>query len=201
MFNAQDVADKVGIGNSTVRLWARQFEIPRERKGTKWVYSDEAMDIFKAIKSMRENEHGMDTIRRTISKDVTVPSSSHELVSVQAVSDNRKEDLLDDIEKVMERALAKNNELSEKYARATYTIGQQDERIRALEETVQKQVRKIEGLNEEIKLLPEPTELEPEIDTAAQEELNELKAKLEILEEENSQLKASVWSKFKRFFK
>ena len=78
-------------------------------------------------------------------------------------------------------AILEQNGLSEKYARATYTIGQQEERIHNLE-------AQLEAAREQIKTLPSP------------QQMIQLEQEVLTLKKQATEKKISFWAKLKTLF-
>jgi len=148
-YSAKEVSEIIGIGESTARTWARDFEIEHKRKGLKMLFSKDALDIFKTVQQLRESDAGQNTIRRTI--------HPNQAVAEQESSSNMTDMLLTEqesvtaqsviIKTVVAQAIQENNELAEKYALACRHIG-------SLEEQVKNLTTLTESQSQHLKLLP-----------------------------------------------
>lgn len=190
--DTKQMSEEIEIAESTVRTWTKQFKIPHKRKGVKLVFSEEASTLFKTIKNLKSDQHGMNTIRAKIGIDRhdnqhdSMTTDMIENFSSHSQHDNRHVNMTtvieSSIEKSINQAIQNNNELSEKYARATYTLGQQERDISYLE-------KENTTLKEQLNQLPSPDKWES------------LQKKLKALEEENKQLKNIWWFKLFPFLK
>lgn len=202
-----DISDAVGIARSTVREWTRQYDIPHHRKKGKIVFSDEAQAIFESILQLKEKDAGMATIRRSIGSSSFSPHQEHgdAMTATSAPQPNHGDDMSTVIETSIERAISRNNDLAEKYARACHEIGKLE--------------NEVFHLKERLALLPSPTEvikLESSFEASqakiealekknnslpSQEEYEALKVKYEVIEEENQQLRSGWWYRLSNAFK
>lgn len=123
---AQEIAEHLNLGNTTVKEWSSKFGIPRERRGVKWVYPSESLEIFETVKRLRNDGKGVNTIRQYIHQ----PPDKE---PIEARQSSGTDSLIGEVERIMEKKFLQHNDLAEKISRATYTIGQQEERIKTLE--------------------------------------------------------------------
>lgn len=200
-YSAKDIARILDIGESTARLWAREFDIPKQKNKRK-VYDKEALEIFETIKSLRLKDAGYNTITKVIKENDLAPTKRSLASSKQTLSQEFKKSIqseiksgIEDAKQVLSTEISKNNELAEKYARATFEIGQLQERVKHLEE-------KLESKEDEIKLLPAALEHE-KLKMRAESQQSELESKNQQIEDLQKQLKIEQtmpwWKKlFKR---
>jgi DNA-binding transcriptional MerR regulator len=163
--STEEVLKDLKISESTLKNWEKQFQIKKSRgPGNKKRYDQEAMDVLRLVKGMRDQDRGFETIQRIIrERNVeAAPASqvpagqptdkegvSQAVVPVEnnapapVVSEpptswlNDKQDIITEIV----NAIHEQTELSEKFARATYSIGQLEAEKRAL----QAQVEELKG--------------------------------------------------------
>lgn len=143
-----EVSDALGIPQPTIKHWLGQLPIPAEKDGAgRWRFSDDALEVLKTVKALRDEDRTFNTIRRVIGEPATSASQS-------AMSDERQADepqlspderpsavderaLAETVSAtVMPRmleALAAQNEIAEKYARAAHQIGTLEATIKAIE--------------------------------------------------------------------
>lgn len=125
-YTSKEIAEVLDISHSTVRNWGRKFDIPRENKiGKGWIYDEEARRIFETIKSLRSDDCGYDTITRRLAPDNhECQSDSHDNQSDTHDNHPIIKSLANEFQTVMKTELSAANQLAEKYARATYEIGE-----------------------------------------------------------------------------
>lgn len=154
---AQEIAEHLNLGNTTVKEWSSKFGIPRERRGVKWVYPSEALEIFETVKRLRDDGKGVNTIRQYIhqppDKEPIGNHQSSDSYPTEARQSTGADSLIIEVERIMEKKFLQHNDLAEKISRATYTIGQQEERIKTLE-------RDLQAAQETVQLLVQPDQLE-----------------------------------------
>lgn len=123
-----EVAKLLNISVNTLRLWQKIFDIPiqRDDKNNR-VYNTEAIELIKQIKALRDEGQGINAIKKS-------------LINICDNSINT----CDNIRAIIKAEIQEQTELSEKYAKATYMIGQLEEKVKTYEN--------------KIKLLPVPDE-------------------------------------------
>jgi len=135
--NINEVAEKLGIHTQTLRRWEKEIpilDIKRDSKGHRF-YSDSDVDILQKILALQAE--GKD-FKRILS----ILSSTYDKVDVNLnsacnqVEYNLSTSLVVQLKEEIKSVIVENTELAEKYARATYTIGQQEEKIKSLEEKI-----------------------------------------------------------------
>lgn len=177
----KEISHLLGVSISTVKSWADQFDIPSERHGHKRVFDTEALKVFKTIQNLKDKNSGFVTIQKVLSDSNQLNRSPDDRQAGQ------------EIEILIEKAVSRQNEIAEKYARATFEIGQLQERVRVLETAKEK----LEG---SLQLLPDSTEWRLAQESQAQQayKIAELTANLESMKAENMELKRknkSWWAK------
>lgn len=163
--STEEVLKDLKISESTLKNWEKQFQIKKSRgPGNKKRYDQEAMDVLRLVKGMRDKDRGFETIQRIIRERAleAAPASqvpagqptdkegvSQAVVPVETQAPapvvneppttwlNDKQDIITEIV----NAIHEQTELSEKFARATYSIGQLEAEKRAL----QSQVEELKG--------------------------------------------------------
>lgn len=157
-YSSDMIATQIGVPQDAVETWAEEFQIPYRQRGVSRNFEQEALDVIKTIKNLKDCNRGYDTIRQKIEVSYpglwNSPAPATGLPSIQAL-----EKL---IAETVERSLTQKwndlisqlgnlNELAEQFAQASYTIGQMTEKARSLEETNYR-------LRAQLKLLPTPDE-------------------------------------------
>lgn len=150
-----EAAKRLGIPQSTIKTWLNNLPIPSalDSRGRRR-FDDGSLEILAAIKELRGKDKGYETIRRHIRPEPdrgsagTNPSSPMGELETSWGSP-------DDIRAIVVEAMKSENGLAEKYARATYSIGQLEERVATLNS-------QLEEAREKIKLLEAP-KAEPEV--------------------------------------
>lgn len=186
--SSKDIAKKLGIAPSTARQWANRFNVPKQNHGKKTTYTKEALDVLMRVKDMRSKGNGYNTIQKLL--DVKNISSTADKNSDASLT---QQDLENTVQTVIDKALKENGSLSEKYARATFEIGQLQERVKHLEE-------KLESKEDEIKLLPAALEYE-KLKMRTESQQSELESKNKLIKELQKQLnfeQSKPW--WKKFF-
>lgn len=142
----------------------REGIIQRTKKGTSWKYSEEAKSVLEIVRNLRAEDKGYDTIVRRLAPDERkYDTNIHEQASAQRKTNvNQSQDerelnarpthiiarsapderelsarIINEMEEMVSRQLTNNNELAEKYARASFEIGQLQERVANLEDKLQ----------------------------------------------------------------
>jgi DNA-binding transcriptional MerR regulator len=156
-YSSDMIASQIGVNQQQIDTWAEEFSIPYRQKGVSRNFEQEAMDVLKTIKNLKDCNRGTDTIRQKI--EVTHPSVWDGPPATGLPSAQAMEKLVaDTIERCFEKKwgqliheLGDLNELAEKYAQASYSIGQMTEQGRLLEELNLR-------LRSQLKILPSPDE-------------------------------------------
>lgn len=185
--DTKQMAELLNIAKSTVRTWTKQFDIPYKRKGVKLLFSDESYELFQQVQSLKAKHYDMNSIRAKLSDnhhDSLSNKGSNEDIATYQKDDDHQVPMSTVIESTVERsinqAIKDNNELSEKYSRATYTIGQQERDIQHLTYQVQQISRLLE--EKEKQLNARPTQ---ELLMMQQERIKALEEDLELVREQH----------------
>jgi len=156
-YSSDMIASQIGVPQQAVESWAEEFRIPFQQRGVSRNFEQEAFDVLKTIKNLKDCNRGFDTIRQKI--EVTHPAvwdgpPASGLPSAQALEKligETVERCLDQKWEQLMGQIGNLNDLAEKFAQASYTIGQMTEQARALEEINSR-------LRAQLKILPSPDE-------------------------------------------
>jgi DNA-binding transcriptional MerR regulator len=164
---AAEAADALGVHHNTIKHWIAHLPIPAEKDSAgRWRFGPEAVEVLKAIKELRDQDRSFDTIRVRIDKQAPgssqepaeVPTNNHQEPANQPPTvDGRDLAAIVGASLVPQvvEALQANNELAEKYARATYEIGKltsDNEHLRQALASAQERIALLEAPKPE----PEP---------------------------------------------
>lgn len=142
-----EVADKPGVSQSTVKAQAKLYGItPQIIKNTAY-YPENVVDIFKTIASLSETGAGLTTIKKRIGSDVPQPSPAEATPAPDLAQ------IIPAITEAVQATVERNNDLAEKYARATYRIGELEAEARAYQAQIDAQA-------EQLAIMPAHGELE-----------------------------------------
>ncbi len=197
-----ELAERLNIGEDTLQEWENVFniDVPRNESNQR-IYSEDDLKLFQAIKSLRDNDNGIETIGRKLSikKIVPVPPQPSEAdENITQTIPRTIENLIRDNQKyVMETLDAKLSpiiDLSHNYSFATYEIG----KLQAEKEHLE---QKATELNEKIKNLLESTNKDfigfqrqiEKLTTEKNQEIEKLKSENEALKEI---INKKWWGKF-----
>ncbi|MBF2055207.1 MAG: helix-turn-helix domain-containing protein [Candidatus Sericytochromatia bacterium] len=189
-YSLAEVAKITGKSEKTISRWIKSGKLPAIRHGTGYLIDeadiplrlDPSLDRHAFIQQkLLEPDHVADMPVSTHSGRVDI----HNLLDVASLFSNgqvERKSSIDNISQMLqkhhsdvEKIIREQNELAEKYARATYKIGQLEERNRLLEENNLK-------LEQKMSLLPPPEQWQ---DT--RQELLQLKDHLKQTEAEHQQ--------------
>lgn len=178
MHTTKTLSKKLGVNPATLRLWIRELKIPSQKQGNKLVFSPEVLDLLESVKDMRNDNCGFNTITKKIKPVITEElqcndEDNHDNYTVIL------EEMKRDFSKTVEDKIQSQNELSEKYARATYEIGMLTEKVNTLESELKLLPSQSEATINQYKL----QELQKESRSLSQtvEELNEVTSKQALL--------------------
>lgn len=185
-FTPAKMAEEVGVGVTTIKTWSKELNIlPQKNSSGRNFFSESDAEVFKRVKELRNENKGLDSIRSIINSEFNLEqdSSSESAVSTGSSSDYNPMSI-ELVKQEIRSALAENNDLADRYAKATYTIGKLEERIIFQEEQIKQQ-------EESIKLLPAANELQlKEADIRSLESKNEqLHSEIERLQQDNLKMK------------
>lgn len=154
MFQQEQLAKEVGVDSDTLNNWVNELKIPLPEK-----YQQNAIQILKLVKSLKDKDCGFQTIQRQIQVDYPELKADSSQADYTAFMPETMSTGVDELsqhfaslsEQVMK--LGELGELAEKYAQANYNIGQMSMQMRQLEDENHR-------LKAQVKLLPTPEEWE-----------------------------------------
>lgn len=219
---AKDLANQSDIGESTVRLWTNQFNIPTYKKKNKLFYSEDALHTLELIKSMKNQNCGVDTIQRKLAPSnepmMDGPEVNHFMYGAH------DSDIEDDSNDIEEFQTALESRMT--YAEATKAmetvvnsamaaaLEKQSQELRALYDKLTEQALELGGireknftlqtqnefLHEQLQTLPQPIEVERrEVKIQAQDEkINDLLETNKAKEAEIERLRLELEAEKKR---
>lgn len=183
-YSLADVAKIIGKSEKTISRWIKSGKLPAVKHGTGYLIEEkdiplkpdaslERQDFIQKQLLSRGSMDPSPTPPALLSRGVDM-NTAMEMSSFIAGGqvDMRMQNLdsfnmmLQKHQREVEKIIREQNELAEKYARATYKIGQLEERNRLLEENSQK-------LEQKMSLLPLPEQW-----NSSQKEMGELKDNL-----------------------
>lgn len=143
-----EASEATGIPQPTIKHWLGQgLPIPAEKDSAgRWRFGADALAVLRAVKQLREQDRTFDTIRRRIDPELSDSSSS---LGGESSTDERPltiderelntdertlaESLAAAVVPQLVQALEAQNAQAEKYARATYEIGELRATLKATE--------------------------------------------------------------------
>lgn len=159
LMTSRQVATALDVPYSTLRGWAKKYAIPatETRADGAGLYSDSGVAIFSRIKELLGSGKGK------VDVESIAPILLQEFSILREVSDPSQtptgggpevpgadlQHMQQIITTAVQAVIREENELAEKYARATYEIGSLTERVKQLEEQ-----------KAELKLLADPQQLQ-----------------------------------------
>lgn len=87
----QQIADRLGVGVTTVRQWADRLGIEGGRTSSgKRIFTDDEVRVFEVVASLRGQDLGLDTIARRIGRvsNGHHAEDDHDLTTVRNATDN-----------------------------------------------------------------------------------------------------------------
>jgi len=181
-YSLAEVAKIIGKSEKTISRWIKSGKIPAIRHGTGYLISEQDIPLKldlgvdrHTLIQQRLLEPGLQTESTGMSHG-SGRVDIHNLIDVATLITGGQADRKNSFEHIsqmlqkhhsdVEHIIREQNELAEKYARATYKIGQMEERNRLLEEHNLK-------LEQKMSLLPPPEQWQ-----SARQELTQLKEDL-----------------------
>lgn len=178
-YSLAEVAKITGKSEKTISRWIKSGKLPAVRQGTGYLINEEDIPLKVSADTDRHTYihqrllHYQDEPESLGKKNDKRPVDMQEILgmaSIIANGQNERTHAADNLSSMFEKhqsevqkIIKEQNELAEKYARATYQIGQLEERNRFLEES---NVR----LEKKITLLPPPEQWQ-----STREELKEVR--------------------------
>lgn len=140
------VADEIGIPANTIKTWLHQFENIGAAKDPagRWRFTPEAEDVLRQIHTLRLDGRTMDTVRRRLDDDSTADEQpqSEQAPEPGSVTDEPRstapasldtDELAAIVTASVVQAIQAQSEQAERYARATYRVGELEATVRAVE--------------------------------------------------------------------
>lgn len=162
-----EAAKRLQVAKSTLKDWLDELPIPTETDSRGRRRLDlEALAVLETVKDLRNQNHGLATIRRRIvSVEIEQPDSDgqqpgdgwNEPDKSRTTADQEPNRI--DAEALVSQVIAAirvETEQSEKYARAAHRIGELEERCRSLEEQLTQRDRQLTEFRQKIELLEAP---------------------------------------------
>ena len=118
IMNVVEAAKELKITPNTLRIWEKIFNIPVPRNNRGRIYNEKLLDVFNLIKELKASNKEQEEIKSII--EINLDSK---IVSDESKIDSKIESK-DDIRAMIKAEIQEQTELSEKYAKATYKIGQ-----------------------------------------------------------------------------
>jgi len=146
--STSDIADSLGLSQSTVKAYQKLYSIPRQIVKGRAVYPENAIEIFRAVSSLAESGAGLNTIRKRIGADTPQITPDEAKPGLDAAQ------LIPAITEAVQQTIERSNDLAEKYARATYRIGELEAEARGYQAQIAAQ-------DEQLALLQAPKEEKP----------------------------------------
>lgn len=134
------VADEIGVPANTIKTWLHQLDfIPAEKDSAgRWRFPSDAEEVLRQIHALRLDGRSLNTVRRRLDEGSTAAEQVEGEMPQEAVKQaDEPRSTTDEIAEVVTAAVVQaiqaQTEQAEKYARATYEIGELRERVRGLE--------------------------------------------------------------------
>ena len=146
------VAEKLDVPASTIKRWSEQFPVNayKDDRG-RMRFKPDSVRVLEIIKSLRDEDRGPATITRLVSSEWAAigPETGPSSIPVQSQTEPGSSQptaapsmdagsLVEQITAAVTMAIRTDNELAEKYARATFEIGTLQERVAQLQEREQR---------------------------------------------------------------
>lgn len=127
-------ADRLDVPLSTLKAWLERLELPLpvDSRGRR-LLDDEALEVLRTVRALRERDLGYDTIRRKLVQD-GVPVGAPPATAAGPSLDGAA--LADQVKAAVHQALGEQTFLAQAYAEATREIGRLEERVAALQGTL-----------------------------------------------------------------
>lgn len=135
-----EVAERLDVPQTTIRTWVSQLPIPAKQDSRgRHRFDEDAIAVLEAIKKLRTEDAGYNTIRRVIEPATSSNGEATNIEQEGSVEQRATTDgvgskaLVAEVVAEVVAVIRGENEQAEKYARATHRIGELEERVRALE--------------------------------------------------------------------
>lgn len=168
--STKEVAERIGVSPSTVKNWAARLPIPhhKDSQGNLRYPADEALPILETIKGLREEQRGYETIRRVIvlepgpsQADDTPETGPSQASARPEASPLETAAIVEAVTASVVQAIQGQTEQGEKYARATYRVGELEATVKALEAERERLAGELADARQQIALLAAPKPARP----------------------------------------
>lgn len=159
-YNGLTVAKMIGVGESTIRRWTADFNIPFAEIGGQRLYNDQAVEVMRQIQALRDQKVNAEDIKLNIAKGLEAAGggeTSQAQKPDESPGETRRmlEELRSDLKahsqqiaESLNAAVSESGRMADRYAESQREIG----RIEAL---LQMTDRQLQEAKQAAKLLPE----------------------------------------------
>lgn len=144
---ASDAAKHLGVGLTTLKTWAERVGVGEKTSSGLWLFTEQDMHVLGVVQMLRADDRGFDTITRRLQSELPErngPADDTES-PVPGGAGHYPAMSPDEMRGLIVDAIQGQTELAEKYARATYEIGD----LRATVRHLQAQLEEKEQLLQE----------------------------------------------------
>jgi DNA-binding transcriptional MerR regulator len=136
-----EAAEALGVAKTTLKTWLDRLPIPmgQDSRGRR-IIGEDGIAVLQTIRSLREEDNGYATIRRKIEEEPTSGRPDESTVTIFAAdlepASGRPQVNRADTAAIVEAvtaAIASQTDMAERYARATYRIGELEATVKAIE--------------------------------------------------------------------
>ena len=168
----QEVCDQTGIPRTKLKYWVQVLglPVPKDGKGA-WRWTPDLLEQLALVQQLREIDgRTLESVRRVIGEPMDSSATDHgeDLDSPEAGrgEPNDKhvcqgEDLADALVPRLVEALTAQNDLGERYAKATYQIGKLEADSTHLLERAERAERELAEARQQLALLTAPKPARP----------------------------------------
>ncbi len=124
-------AERLDVPLSTLKAWLERIDLPlpMDSRGRR-LLDDEALEVLRTVRALRDRDLGYDTIRRKLFEDgvpVGGPAAASSATSFDGAA------IADQVKAAVHQALGEQTYLAQAYGEATREIGRLEERLAALQ--------------------------------------------------------------------
>lgn len=124
-------AERLDVPLSTLKAWLERIDLPLpvDSRGRR-LLDDEALEVLRTVRALRDRDLGYDTIRRKLVEDgvpVGGPLPGPAAAGIDGAA------LADQVKAAVHQALGEQTFLAQAYAEASREIGRLEERVAALQ--------------------------------------------------------------------
>lgn len=165
----QEVCDQTGIPRTKLKYWVQVLglPVPKDGKGA-WRWTPDLLEQLALVQQLREIDgRTLESVRRVIGEPADSPAARHgeDLDSPEADHGepdgmnrgSHGEDLADALVPRLVEALTAQNDLGERYAKATYQIGKLEADAAHLRERAERAERELAEARQQLAVLTAPT--------------------------------------------